>query len=98
MSNSFKNDTIFNKGDAADSMFIVEQGSVRVEIENPVILSSGSFFGEMALLSKSTRNATITALEDSKLLELQSSDLDELFEEHEVLFKELEQAIQDRSV
>jgi voltage-gated potassium channel len=93
-----KNDTIFNKGDAADSMFIVEQGSVRVEIENPVILSSGSFFGEMALLSKSTRNATITALEDSKLLELQSSDLDELFEEHEVLFKELEQAIQDRSV
>ena len=92
-----KNDTIFNKGDEASSMFIVEQGSVRVELENPVVLSSGSFFGEMALLAQSSRNATITALEDTKLLELQSSDLAELFEEHEALFKEVEQVIEERS-
>ena len=85
-----EHETIFSKGDEADSMFIIEYGKVKVEIDNPVYLVSGDVFGEMGLLGNAARNATITAADDTKLLELTKADLEELSEEHPGLFKELE--------
>ncbi len=85
-----EHETIFSKGDEAESMFIIEYGKVKVEIDNPVYLVSGDFFGEMGLLGNAPRNATITAADDTKLLELTKADLVELSEEHPGLFKELE--------
>ena len=92
-----KNEEIFKKGDEGDAMFIIEQGQVKVDLENPVYLGPGDFFGEMALISNSPRNATLVATDDSKLFELKKSDLEELFDEHEVLFRELEETIKNRS-
>lgn len=92
-----EHETIFSKGDEADSMFIIEYGKVKVEIEQPVYLVSGDYFGEMALLGNVPRNATITAADDTKLLELTKSDLAELSEEHPGLFKELELSASTRS-
>ena len=87
------NKTVFKKGDVADSMYIVEFGRVQVEIEKPVILGPGEFFGEMGLIGDNTRNATITTLDEVKLLELTKGDLEELFNEHAVLFEEIENKI-----
>ncbi len=84
---------VFNKGDKADSMYIIEFGHVEVEIENPVKLGPGDYFGEMGLLGNTTRNATIRTLDEVKLLELTKEDLEELLEEHEVLFQEIEEKI-----
>lgn len=92
-----EHETIFSKGDEADSMFIIEYGKVKVEIENPVYLVAGDFFGEMGLLGNVPRNATITAADDTKLLELTKADLDELSEEHPGLFKELELSASSRT-
>ena len=92
-----EHETIFSKGDEADSMFIIEYGKVKVEIEQPVYLVSGDYFGEMGLLGNVPRNATITAADDTKLLELTKSDLAELAEEHPGLFKELELSASSRS-
>jgi voltage-gated potassium channel len=92
-----EHETIFSKGDEADSMFIIEYGKVKVEIENPVYLVAGDFFGEMGLLGNAPRNATITAADDTKLLELTKADLDELSEEHPGLFKELELSASSRT-
>tara|TARA_A100001015_G_C14905091_1_gene677973 strand:+ start:58 stop:1086 length:1029 start_codon:yes stop_codon:yes gene_type:complete len=92
-----EHETIFSKGDEADSMFIIEYGKVKVEIENPVFLVAGDFFGEMGLLGNAPRNATITAADDTKLLELTKADLDELSEEHPGLFKELELSASSRT-
>ena len=92
-----EHETIFSKGDEADSMFIIEYGKVKVEIENPVYLVAGDYFGEMGLLGNSPRNATITAADDTKLLELTKSDLAELSEEHPGLFKELELSVSKRT-
>jgi len=92
-----EHETIFSKGDEADSMFIIEYGKVKVEIEQPVYLVSGDYFGEMGLLGNVPRNATITAADDTKLLELTKSDLVELSEEHPGLFKELELSASTRS-
>lgn len=92
-----EHETILSKGDEADSMFIIEYGKVKVEIEQPVYLVSGDYFGEMGLLGNVPRNATITAADDTKLLELTKSDLVELSEEHPGLFKELELSASTRS-
>jgi voltage-gated potassium channel len=92
-----EHETIFSKGDEADSMFIIEYGKVKVEIENPVYLVAGDYFGEMGLLGNVPRNATITAADDTKLLELTKSDLAELSEEHPGLFKELELSVSKRT-
>ena len=92
-----EHETIFFKGEEADSMFIIEYGKVKVEIDNPVYLVAGDYFGEMGLLGNAPRNATITAADDTKLLELTKSDLEELSEEHPKLFEELELSVSKRS-
>lgn len=84
---------VFNKGDKADSMYIIEFGHVEVEIDKPVKLGPGDYFGEMGLIGNITRNATIRTLDEVKLLELTKEDLEELLEEHEVLFQEIEEKI-----
>ena len=84
---------VFNKGDKADSMYIIEFGHVEVVLDKPVKLGPGDYFGEMGLLGNTTRNATIRTLDEVKLLELTKEDLEELLEEHEVLFREIEDKI-----
>ena len=92
-----EHETIFSKGEEADSMFIIEYGKVKVDIDQPVFLVAGDFFGEMGLLGNLPRNATLIAADDTKLLELTKSDLAELSEEHPGLFKELELSVSNRT-
>ena len=68
---------IIEKGDAADCMYIIEFGSVQVEIESPVTLGQGDYFGEKGILSKELRNASISSLEEVKLLSLSKEDLED---------------------
>jgi voltage-gated potassium channel len=84
------NEAVFEKGDEADSMYIIESGSAQVELENPVILEKGDYFGEMGLINNNPRTATITTLEEVKLLQLKKEDLEELFDEHPTLFRAIE--------
>ena len=87
---------IIEKGDEADCMYIIEFGSVQVEIESPVTLGQGDYFGEKGILSKEVRNASISSLEEVKLLSLSKDDLEELMEEYPHLFEELEKVSLDR--
>ena len=84
------NEAVFEKGEEADSMYIIESGRAQVELENPIILEPGDYFGEMGLINNNPRNATITTLEEVKLLQLKKDDLEELFDEHPVLFQAIE--------
>ena len=88
---------IFEKGDIADALYIIEFGSVQVEIETPVVLGSGDYFGETGLISEAERNATISVLEEVKLLKLSKESLDELTEVYPTLFEDLKQTAADRT-
>ena len=66
--------TIIRKGRRGDCMYFVASGNVEVQIEPPVQLGVGSFFGEMALLGNGLRMATVTAVLPSTLLILESAD------------------------
>jgi CRP-like cAMP-binding protein len=65
---------IFQEGEEGDQMFIIQEGQVKVsrnisgKEQILAILGKGDFFGEMALVTKIKRTATVTALSPVKLL------------------------------
>ena len=65
-------ESIFEKGDPGDSMYILVSGKVRVHDGAHILntLAEGDVFGEMALLDPEPRVASVTAEEDSVLLRL----------------------------
>ena len=78
-------------------MYIVEFGAVEVQLDQPVTLSAGDYFGERGLLLNEKRNATIISKTEVKLLKLKKMDLLELMAEHETLFQELAHSSAERS-
>lgn len=77
-------ETIFAEGDAGTEMYIIQSGRVEVlkqmagEERRLAILEKGDFFGEMALLEKVPRNATVRALEKTSTLSVGSSTFDQM--------------------
>ena len=62
-------------------MYLIASGRVEVESANgKVILEEGDFFGEMALISREPRSATVTALRPTDLLVLEADDFLRLVE------------------
>ena len=60
--------TIFQKGDSAQLFFVIRSGEIEVEFNERTPkqnLKRGDYFGELALLYKAPRSATINTLEDS---------------------------------
>jgi CRP-like cAMP-binding protein len=77
-------ETVFQAGDPGDALYIVASGRVAVlqpteQEERPIAeLGEGKAFGEMALLSGAPRTATIRALEETELLQIEKTDFDRL--------------------
>lgn len=64
---------LFRQGDAANSLYVIVEGAVVPIAEGErrrklAVLERGEFFGEIGLMTKQPRNATIEALVDTKLL------------------------------
>jgi monovalent cation:H+ antiporter, CPA1 family len=71
------NEHIIRKGDRGDAVYFIASGAVEVTLPaRPVRLGSGEFFGEMALLSGSPRQADVTALTYCRLLVLRKADFE----------------------
>ena len=77
-------DVIFHQGDLGDSVYVIERGECDViKEENGIaatvaMLGAGDYFGEMALLSDQTRNATIQARTAMEVLLIPKCDFDTL--------------------
>ena len=74
-------DTIFNKRDLAQHMFIVASGRVKIYTRSGLrktktfaYLGSGDFFGEMALLDARERSASAVASAPSELIVIHKRD------------------------
>jgi CRP-like cAMP-binding protein len=65
-----------------DSMFVVLKGQARVIIEpsgqEVAVIPAGGFFGEMSMLTGDRRSATVKAMGDVAVLEIEAKDFREL--------------------
>jgi len=74
-------DVIAKRGEPAHSMYFVAAGEVEIELKHErVRLGAGHFFGEIAVLRRAHRSATIIALTRTSLLVLDAHDLHVLME------------------
>lgn len=69
-------ETIFREGEEGDALFIVLSGKVRVHRDENTLVEfgPGEHFGEMALVDREPRSATVTALEETRLTSLKRAD------------------------
>ena len=72
-----KKHTIFSQGDAADAVFYIQTGKVKLTVVSQqgkeaviAILERGAFFGESCLAGLAIRTATATAVEDSNIVRI----------------------------
>ena len=80
---------IFRQGDRPDAFYVVRRGTVQIEDEDPekgdtrVIrtMSQGESFGEMGLLGSHRRQATVRAVDDVELFEVDKGTFDRLLAE-----------------
>ena len=72
-----KKQTIFTQGDAADAVFYIQEGKVRLTVVSEIgkeatlgILAEGAFFGEGGLAGQPLRMGSATAMTDCQLLRI----------------------------
>ena len=72
---------IVRKGSAARAMYFIAAGEVEIDLpEKNVRLGVGHFFGEIAVLRRARRSATVSAVTRCNLLVLEGTDLHALME------------------
>ncbi|MGM0577911.1 MAG: aminotransferase class V-fold PLP-dependent enzyme [Myxococcota bacterium] len=90
---------LFREGRPGGSAFVSARGALEVSIRRGAsrhqlaVLGPGRIFGEVSLLDGGPRTATVTAREDSAVLELRRQDLDRLVDEDPALAAKLLRAL-----
>lgn len=93
-----ENHVIFNQGDAGDAMYIIKKGQIRIYQGNSddlnsqvdlATLTDNSFFGEMALISETPRNANAVAMVESEVFVLRNSDFYKVINENPNLTEQI---------
>ena len=80
---------VVREGEPGDSLFLIASGRLRVSTKSDkgeeIILAElgpGDFFGEVALLTRRPRTATVTAVTESELLRVDQANLARLRQRH----------------
>lgn len=77
------NTIIIRKGDEGDSMYFIASGEVEVVLpRQSVTLREGDFFGEVAVLGRVRRMATVIARRTAELLVLDAADVVKFMEQN----------------
>jgi CRP/FNR family transcriptional regulator, cyclic AMP receptor protein len=77
-----KGDAIYAQGDAADAIFFVQKGKVRITVVSHagkertlVLVSEGSFFGEGSLAGQTRRTGSAAAMTNCELLRVDKAQM-----------------------
>ncbi|RMG10716.1 MAG: cyclic nucleotide-binding domain-containing protein, partial [Deltaproteobacteria bacterium] len=95
-------DVVIHQGERGRSFFIVAEGQLKVtrlvdgEVVELARLSEGHFFGEMSLLSDAPRSATVTAVDGSRLFELDAELIERLSAEYPSVREAIERFYRQR--
>jgi CRP-like cAMP-binding protein len=95
-------ETIVSEGASGSSLFVVCRGEVRVTVGTPprdvARVGPGQYFGEMSLLTGDPRTATVSAVTDCTLLEIQAEDFRRLVLADPMLVERIGVAVAERQV
>lgn len=96
-------ETVVKEGDRGLSMFIVESGRLGVSVHGKVgqsqrlaVLEPGAAFGEISLLTGDPRTATVRALTEATLLEIDKSTLSPILRDNPSICGMIELTMQER--
>lgn len=94
---------IIRQGDPGQTLFLLEKGevSVRARTETHASievarLGPGSFFGEMSLLTGSPRAATVTAVNECRVLAVNKTALEPIIHDHPQLAEHMSKVLAER--
>ena len=97
-----RDESIVREGDAGDSLFIVKEGLLDVNIgtdgESITVahLVPGSFFGEMSLLTGDPRHATVITHVDSVVYEIKQQDFEVILRARPEIARTLSEVLTER--
>ena len=90
-------EVICRKGEAGDTMYFISSGAIAVQLEvHPVMLGTGDFFGEIALLKDTPRTSDVLAETFSDLLMLDRRDFQQLVKDNPDLRETIEKVAELR--
>ncbi len=75
-----KDSVVIREGEEGDCMFVLVNGKVRVEKDGVelAVIGNGGHFGEMALIDRERRSASVTTLTECDALEIDIDNFEEL--------------------
>ncbi len=96
--------TLFKEGDQADCMYIIKSGMVRIYHagetasfdQQLAMLGDNDFFGEMALVSESVRNATAQTVEPTQAFIIKKDDFIKLISTNPAVAEKISRELLDR--
>lgn len=99
-----KGEKVCRQGDTGDSFYVVYTGRLDVSVKKGLFslsktvatLNPGDCFGEMALLSRAPRSATVSCEAEAKLFVLLADNFDQVLEENPAFAKEIKQLAAER--
>ena len=96
-------EVVVREGENGSSMFVIERGKVAVSIMGAggesrelSVLEAGSAFGEISLLTGEPRTATVRALTETALVEIEKCSLSPVLHQHPQLTQTLEATMAKR--
>jgi CRP-like cAMP-binding protein len=98
-----KGEVLFREGDPGDALYVICEGEVSVSAEGPprvemARMGSGSFIGEVALMTDQPRSATVTATLDAELLRIDRKTLATVLATHGEVLSAVLRFVRDRLV
>lgn len=91
-------EVVFHKGDEADRLFYVQEGTILIE-DFDKFIEAGDIFGEIGLFSRGkSRTATARAVGDVKLCEIDRETVLRIYHEHPEFGLTLARLVTDRLV
>jgi CRP/FNR family cyclic AMP-dependent transcriptional regulator len=91
-----RNAVIINEGDDTNSMYIIQSGKVKAFLSNEdgkevilTIMKPGDYFGELSILDRAPRSASIMTMEPCKFSIISKEDFDKALDAHPEMARKL---------
>ncbi len=101
-----KSKALFEQGSEGSSLFLIYQGLMDVYVKDKIEdeakkvnrLCAGAVFGEMSLLTGHPRNATVTAVVETVVYEINKAMIEPYLREHPLLLEHIENLLTERKL